>query len=295
MSLSGQYLEELSRRYKKQVEELQQTLTQQTQTVRILEEENRRHHELEQLYLLRNVQLKDELDNLTLQVHACIVVIIFVGTFVFLVLMVAILFYRSLRRESKEMLSLYNASSKMKNDSNINTTPSTHKTIERRKSFDDLADHQQSFGVSQSSSDKYRRPSEAAMLILKDYRTDDSNLCQQHEEETNKREEKADTSYNNASVTRQRKMSVCYGSNNSVNQASNQTSRLPPQHNQKPQNKRRGEKHSWPNTAHGQQQVRQHIEELNIEDLIGGKSLLSLYSSCELIICDFRFGRYFSC
>lgn len=273
MSLSGQYLEELSRRYKKQVEELQQTLTQQIQTVRTLEEENRRHHELEQLYALRNTQLKDELDDLTLQVHACIVVIIFVGAFVFLVLMVGILFYRSLRRETKEVLSLYDRTAKKKNDATTTSVGTTNaqKKINRRKSFEDFSDHQQSVkrreqdGTNVSSAsyaDKYRRPSEEVMLILKDCKGDGTRSCKTEGGE-------GEISSTNTS-TRQRKISVCYGSNNNINQANNQSSGLPPIHPQKSQMKRKGEKHSWPNTAQAQMQAWQHLEELNAEDHIGG-------------------------
>lgn len=276
MSLSGQYLEELSRRYKKQVEELQQTLTQQIQTIRTLEEENRRHHEIEQLYTLRNTQLKDELDDLTLQVHACIVVIIFVGAFVFLVLMVGILFYRSLRRETKEVLSLYDKVGKNKSDATAGTT-SVQKKINRRKSFDDFSDHQQSvktrdrdsLNVSGSYSDKFRRPSEEAMLIIKECKD------QQQLAKTNQQEEKLVSAPSHSITTRQRKISVCYGSNNNINQSNNQTVGLPPMHPHKAQNKRKGEKHSWPNTAQAQLQAWQHFEELNAEDHIGGK-LLSL-------------------
>ncbi|KAM7353796.1 uncharacterized protein ACRADG_005728 isoform 2-T2 [Cochliomyia hominivorax] len=270
MSLSGQYLEELSRRYKKQVEELQQTLTQQIQTVRTLEEENRRHHELEKMYAQRNTQLKDELDDLTLQVHACIVVIIFVGAFVFLVLMVGILFYRSLRRETKEVLSLYDKTSKKKNDaSNVSIVSGTNaqKKLNRRKSFEDFSDHQQSVKRQDSSSvttttcaDKYRRPSEEAMMILKECNEDSAKIFKTENLEEN---------VNLPSTTRQRKISICYSSNNNINPANQQNTGLPPMHPQKSQMKRKGEKHSWPNTAQTQLQALQHLEELNAEEHIG--------------------------
>jgi len=80
MSLSGQYLEELSRRYKKQVEELQQTLTQQSLTVRQLEDQSRRYVEQEQLYQQQSAELAGEVRALSYQVQACILVIIIVGT-----------------------------------------------------------------------------------------------------------------------------------------------------------------------------------------------------------------------
>ena len=258
MSLSGQYLEELSRRYKKQVEELQQTLTQQMQTVRTLEEQNRRHHELEQMYALRNSQLKDELDDLTLQVHAFIVVIIFVGAFVFLVLMVGILFYRSLRRETKEVLALYEQGGRKKNESSTVVVGSTQKKLNRRKSFEDYSEHhQQTITRSgQDGSSVNRRPSEEAMLILKDFdKTEELDA--------------SDVMPAIGTTTRQRKISVCYGSNSNINQASKAAlPPLPP----KSIFKRKGEKHSWPNSAHAQMQAWQHLEELNSGDHIGGKN-----------------------
>ncbi|XP_023292066.2 uncharacterized protein LOC111675524 isoform X1 [Lucilia cuprina] len=276
MSLSGQYLEELSRRYKKQVEELQQTLTQQIQTVRTLEEENRRHNELEQLYAERNTQLKSELDDLKLHVHACIVVIIFVGAFVFFVLMVGILFYRSLRRDTKEVLSIYDKSGKRKNDANVAQT-NIQKKINRRKSFEDFSDHQQSVkrrdqesSTNVSYADKNRRPSEEVMLILKECKSDGARTSLP-QSKTEQQEEEA-PSYNNPSTTtRQRKISICYGSNNNINQAAG----LPPIHPQKSQAKRKGEKHSWPNTAQAQLQAWQHLEELNAEDRIGDSAEIS--------------------
>lgn len=268
MSLSGQYLEELSRRYKKQVEELQQTLTQQIQTVRTLEDQNRRHHELEELYAQRNTQLKHELDDLTLQVHACIVVIIFVGAFVFLVLMVGILFYRSLRRDTKEVLALYGKGGKKKAE--LSNTASVQKKLNRRKSFEDFSDHQQRREQDiqcLSGNEKLRRPSEEAMLILKDCKGD-AKIVVGHVKAGSPAD--LDVSNSGAAAGRQRKLSICYGSNNNIN--SNNTSGLVPLQTQKSIGKqRRGEKHSWPNTAQAQLLAKQHLEQLNNEETIGGK------------------------
>ncbi|XP_075153204.1 uncharacterized protein LOC142226855 [Haematobia irritans] len=271
MSLSGQYLEELSRRYKKQVEELQQTLTQQTLTVRTLEEQNRRHHELEQLYAQRNTQLKHELDDLTLQVHACIVVIIFVGAFVFLVLMVSILFYRSLRRDTKEVLALYGKGVQRKNEGAM----SVQKKLNRRKSFEDFSDHQQRRGDkdsnSKSTSEKMRRPSEEAMLILKECKCDSKMMVVVGKGNSGcETAEILDNTSNDSGATgagRQRKKSVCYGSNNNINSS---MPPIPVLQTQKSVGggRRKGEKHSWPNNAHAQQQALQHLEQLNNEDTI---------------------------
>ncbi|XP_061388924.1 uncharacterized protein LOC133324054 [Musca vetustissima] len=276
MSLSGQYLEELSRRYKKQVEELQQTLTQQTLTVRTLEEQNRRHHELEQLYAQRNTQLKNELDDLSLQVHACIVVIIFVGAFVFLVLMVGILFYRSLRRDTKEVLALYGKNNgKRKSETPTSASANMQKKLNRRKSFEDYSDHQQQqqqrreqYVRSVSNSDKIRRPSEEVMLILKECKCDNKSMLRPPPPPGEGNLER------DVASTRQRKISICYGSNNNIN--SGNTGLLCPPSIQSSQKsaaasagRRKGEKHSWPNTAQAQQQALQHLQELNNEDLVG--------------------------
>lgn len=62
MSLSGQYLEELSRRYKKQVEDLQSTFA---KTLINIEEQSRRNLERKQELFDQNQKLQNELDILT--------------------------------------------------------------------------------------------------------------------------------------------------------------------------------------------------------------------------------------
>lgn len=286
MSLSGQYLEELSRRYKKQVEELQQTLTQQTQTVRTLEEQNRRHHELEELYAQRNTQLKLELDDLTLQVHACIVVIIFVGAFVFLVLMVGILFYRSLRRDTKEVLALYGKGAKRKAETSSGcTTSNVQKKLNRRKSFEDFSDHQQQSWqrpesdvkkTSGVASEKLRRPSEEAMLILKECKCDSKMMVvgQVKPPSTELEKDVAVSSSVPPGAGRQRKISICYGSNNNINSSTGNSTQTVVQTQKSVGGggggRRKGEKHSWPNTTQAQLLAMQHLEQLHNEDLIGG-------------------------
>lgn len=61
MSLSGQYLEELSRRYKTQVEELQTAFS---KTLIVVEEQNRRNLERESFYFERIAKLQENLDEL---------------------------------------------------------------------------------------------------------------------------------------------------------------------------------------------------------------------------------------
>lgn len=179
MSLSGQYLEELSRRYKKQVEELQQTLTQQMLTVRTLEDQSRRYMEQEQLYKQQSAELAGEMRALTYQVQACILVIIIVGTCIFLMLVVGTVFYRKLRRQTQQLRP--------------QLTPSSNKqSLVRRKSYEEMVDH---------SLDKKRRPSEEAMLILN--ACGDIPLVEPPQACS-------------SSSTRRRKISVCYGSNNNI-------------------------------------------------------------------------------
>lgn len=199
MSLSGQYLEELSRRYKKQVEELQQTLTQQALTVRTLEDQSRRFLEQEQLYQHQSAELAGEVRALTYQVQACILVIIIVGTCIFLMLVVGTVFYRKLRRQTQQLVPTTAAMELTKSN------------LCRRKSYEEMM---------QQSPGKQRRPSEEAMLIL--------NGCGDRSIE-----EQSEVGHGG----RQRKISVCYGSNNNItNHMVNSRTSL---------HRRKGAKHSW--------------------------------------------------
>ncbi|KAH8412817.1 hypothetical protein KR009_005885, partial [Drosophila setifemur] len=197
MSLSGQYLEELSRRYKKQVEELHQTLTQQSLTVRQLEDQSRRYVEQEQLYQRQSAELAGEVRALTYQVQACILVIIIVGTCIFLMLVVGTVYYRKLRRQQQQL----------KKDQP--PVAPTKPKLDRRKSYEQMLNQ---------SPTKQRRPSEEAMLILKE--CGDNNT---HD--------------------RQRKISVCYGSNNNI--AANM---LGGANSRSSLHRRKGAKHSWHNS-----------------------------------------------
>ncbi|KAJ0181576.1 hypothetical protein K1T71_002298 [Dendrolimus kikuchii] len=62
MSLSGQYLEELSRRYKKQVEEMQKTFE---KTIQQMTEERRKSNEREQKYFEQLTNLQEQLSQMT--------------------------------------------------------------------------------------------------------------------------------------------------------------------------------------------------------------------------------------
>ncbi|XP_033163281.1 uncharacterized protein LOC117143016 isoform X1 [Drosophila mauritiana] len=207
MSLSGQYLEELSRRYKKQVEELQQTLTQQTLTVRQLEDQSRRYVEQEQLYQQHSAELAGEVRALSYQVQACILVIIIVGTCIFLMLVLGTVYYRKLRRQQQQLL---------KKDQADHQPVAAKPKLDRRKSYEQMPNQ---------STPKQRRPSEEAMLILKE--CGDSNM------------QELDP------PSRQRKISVCYGSNNNIaaNMAIANTNGGASVRNSL--HRRKGAKHSW--------------------------------------------------
>ncbi|KAH8279579.1 hypothetical protein KR018_003303, partial [Drosophila ironensis] len=204
MSLSGQYLEELSRRYKKQVEELQQTLTQQTVTVRQLEDQSRHYADQEQLYQRQSAELAGEVRALTYQVQACILVIIIVGTCIFLMLVLGTVYYRKLRRQQQQL----------KKEQPPGSTAPAKPKLDRRKSYEQMLN---------PASPKKRRPSEEAMLILKECGDNNS----QEPEAPN----------------RQRKISVCYGSNNNI--AANM---LNGGAMRSSLHRRKGAKHSWHNS-----------------------------------------------
>ncbi|KPU73380.1 uncharacterized protein Dana_GF14555, isoform B [Drosophila ananassae] len=207
MSLSGQYLEELSRRYKKQVEELQQTLTQQTLTVRQLEDQSRRYVEQEQLYQQQSAELAGEVRALTYQVQACIMVIIIVGTCIFLMFVLGTVYYRKLRRQQQQL----------KKDQP--PVAIAKPKLDRRKSYEQMLN---------PSTPKQRRPSEEAMMILKEC---GDNVSQEQN-----------------SSSRQRKISVCYGSNNNIatNMIGATTNGGPSVRSSV--HKRKGAKHSWHNS-----------------------------------------------
>ncbi|KAH8282792.1 hypothetical protein KR054_009884, partial [Drosophila jambulina] len=208
MSLSGQYLEELSRRYKKQVEELQQTLTQQTLTVRQLEDQSRRYVEQEQIFQQQSAELAGEVRALSYQVQACILVIIIVGTCIFLMLVLGTVYYRKLRRQQQHL---------KKEQGDPPVAPIKPK-LDRRKSYEQMLT---------LSTPKQRRPSEEAMLILKE--CGDSNVQVQGRQQEDP-------------LNRQRKISVCYGSNNNI------ASNIINAGVRSSLHRRKGAKHSWHNS-----------------------------------------------
>lgn len=239
MSLSGQYLEELSRRYKKQVEDLQQHLVQQMQAMRLLEIEHQHHQEMEKQYILQSAKLKAELDELTLQIRACIVVVIIAGSFMLLVFFGAILLCRSLRRDNKEILANYSNLRRTPTTTNWdgncdtrvrNTAAMSLERMIRSKSFEDVRMLSQRSDTMKrtdklmdaSQMEQKRRPSEEVALILKE--GDYNNTMESGYVKT-------------TTGPRQRKISICYGSNYDV------SSRVT--NKKTPNDKRKKQKHSW--------------------------------------------------
>lgn len=99
MSLSGQYLEELSRRYKRQVEELQQSFA---KTLLNIEEQSRRNLERKQELFDQNQRLRADLEVLTHRVFSWRNILLFCTCFFCIQI---ILFYVVLRIYTRKYLS----------------------------------------------------------------------------------------------------------------------------------------------------------------------------------------------
>jgi len=147
---------------------------------------------------------------LSYQVQACILVIIIVGTCIFLMLVLGTVYYRKLRRQQQQLI---------KKDHPGNPPVANKTKLDRRKSYEQMPNQ---------TTPKQRRPSEEAMLILKEC---GDTILQEHNH-----------------PNRQRKISVCYGSNNNIaanmisattNGGGNVRSSL---------HRRKGAKHSWHNS-----------------------------------------------
>lgn len=153
MSLSGQYLEELSRRYKKQVEEMQKTFE---KTVQQMTEERRKSTEREQKYLDQMTNLQEQL---TLMAASMKLLMddrdswfgnmTFFKFLVFQLLIVgAAFYYVTKRRRVEPVISPVTRRSKKKQEKF------------RRKSVEGVSGHE-------TPSAKKRRPSEEALQIAR--------------------------------------------------------------------------------------------------------------------------------
>lgn len=153
MSLSGQYLEELSRRYKKQVEEMQKTFE---KTVQQMTEERRKSNEREQKYLEQMTSLQEQLGQMAAAMHILMEErdswfgnINFSKFIVFQSIIFALAFYFfSRRRKAEPVIIPIMKKTKKKQDKF------------RRKSVEGVSGHE-------TPSAKKRRPSEEALQIAR--------------------------------------------------------------------------------------------------------------------------------
>lgn len=156
MSLSGQYLEELSRRYKKQVEELQQSFA---KTLHHIEEQNRKNTDREQHLYEQNLQMRHDLNEVLETLQNWKNIVIYCGGIMFFLLFYFIIyiFQKCLRRS-------YSLSEE--NDQTLVATKKKKKSkgdLKRRKSIDGTVTHHVSPAI------RRRRPSEEALKISGTY------------------------------------------------------------------------------------------------------------------------------
>lgn len=152
MSLSGQYLEELSRRYKKQVEEMQKTFE---KTLQQMSEERRRSNEREQKYIEQMSTMQEQMGHMTIAMKTLIEdrdswfgTMTFFKFIVFQILIVAATFYYLNKRRKTEPVIIQIPKKKKKQDKF------------RRKSVEGVSGHA-------TPAAKKRRPSEEALQIAR--------------------------------------------------------------------------------------------------------------------------------
>lgn len=158
MSLSGQYLEELSRRYKKQVEELQQSFS---KTLLIVEEQSKRNQEREQQLYEQNQKLREDLDKLTDKIFSWKNILIYVTAFACIQIVVI---WIILRMWSQRMYTSSNDDDVAAKGLRKNHVANQKNVIRiRRKSIDG------STSQIGKLTKKHRRPSEEALHIAGTY------------------------------------------------------------------------------------------------------------------------------
>lgn len=152
MSLSGQYLEELSRRYKKQVEEMQKTFE---KTVQQMTEERRKSNEREQKYIEQMSTMQEQMGHLTIALAMLMEdrdswfgTVTFYKFIIFQTLIVAAAFYYLNKRRKIEPVIVQIPKKKKKQDR------------VRRKSVEGVSGHA-------TPAAKKRRPSEEALQIAR--------------------------------------------------------------------------------------------------------------------------------
>ncbi|KAL5280589.1 SUCO family protein [Megaselia abdita] len=193
MSLSGQYLEELSRRYKMQVEELQNSFV---RTLQSMEEQSRREAERERYIIEENSRLKTELEGLTLRLNIWIILCMTVGVVGFLLTVFTIYCMRSLKRRHSRLELLYG--------DQVTAAPKPKLTgkrrLLRRKSIEGVLGK-----IAADNSPKIRRPSEEAMRVNGTY----NELLIPEEDDIETLENESRDEFEIVS-NRQRKKSICY-------------------------------------------------------------------------------------
>lgn len=154
MSLSGQYLEELSRRYKKQVEELQLAFA---RSLNIAEEQAKRNFEREQQFYEQTQQLRRDIESLSENfVSWTRIFVIFIG-FAVLLISIILIVLKIWIRKYLQSIGVHS-----QNDNQRENYEPTVVRV-RRKSTDGVK------GVTQTEQRK-RRPSEEALHISGTYK-----------------------------------------------------------------------------------------------------------------------------
>lgn len=156
MSLSGQYLEELSRRYKKQVEELQSAFA---RSLNIAEEQAKRNFEREQQFYEQTQQLRRDIESLSENFFSWTrITVIFIG-FAFLQISIILLIVKIWIRRYLQRIGVH-----PQNDNQRSNTEQAA-VRERRRSTDAVKS-----GAVPRTSQRKRRPSEEALQISGSYK-----------------------------------------------------------------------------------------------------------------------------
>lgn len=157
MSLSGQYLEELSRRYKKQVEELQLAFA---RSLNVAEEQSKRNFEREQQFYEQTKQLRRDIESLTENFFSWTRISIIFVAFTCLQIFIILIVVKFWIRRYLHRIGIYPP----QNDSQRSNSNEQNTARVRRKSTDAVKG-----AVSQTSTQRKRRPSEEALHICGTY------------------------------------------------------------------------------------------------------------------------------
>lgn len=219
MSLSGQYLEELSRRYKKQVEELQYSFT---KTLSAIEEQNRNAQERENILTQQYKNLEENVTELTIRFNSLIICLIPLIVFQFIV---SWIFIRSYRRRYLDLVQRFEENVLINNGRQQRQTKKSKK-LSRRKSIEGGVINEKT-----TKPIKIRRPSEEAMRVssgsYKDLLILDNEIKENSTTSSEQSNNLNNSNNNNKKLTskqRQRKLSVFYGKPTNQNLLSSSSS-----------------------------------------------------------------------